>query len=64
VKKSGGKLLRPLSLYPHFLKDLLRARKAAKEKGVEPAARFLETAMVALEEIGVPRTNIRHESYG
>lgn len=39
-------------------------RKAAKDKGIDPAPRFLETAMAALAEIGVPRGNVRHESYG
>jgi hypothetical protein len=28
------------------------------------APRFLEAAIVALDAIGVPRGNIRHESYG
>ena len=39
-------------------------RAAAKEKGIDPAPRFLEAAMSALEEIGVPRGSIKHESYG
>lgn len=39
-------------------------RKAAKEQGQEPAPRFLEGALAALEEIGVPRAHITRESYG
>jgi 3-ketosteroid 9alpha-monooxygenase subunit B len=39
-------------------------RKTAKEKGIEPAPRFLETAFATLEELGVPKKNVRHESYG
>jgi 3-ketosteroid 9alpha-monooxygenase subunit B len=39
-------------------------RAFAKEKGQAPQPRFLETAMTALEAIGVPKTSIRHESYG
>jgi ferredoxin-NADP reductase len=39
-------------------------RKAAKEKGQEPAPRFLEGALAALEEIGVPRAHVTRESYG
>jgi ferredoxin-NADP reductase len=39
-------------------------RKAAKEAGREPAPRFLEGALAALEEIGVPRAHVTRESYG
>jgi 3-ketosteroid 9alpha-monooxygenase subunit B len=39
-------------------------RAFAKERGQAPAPRFLETAMAALEHIGVPRANVKHESYG
>jgi ferredoxin-NADP reductase len=39
-------------------------RAFAKERGEAPAPRFLETAMAALERIGVPRANVKHESYG
>lgn len=39
-------------------------KRAAREKGVEPAPRFLEGALGALEEIGVPRANVTRESYG
>jgi len=39
-------------------------RRAAKEKSVEPAPRFLEAALAALAEIGVPKDHIYKESYG
>jgi 3-ketosteroid 9alpha-monooxygenase subunit B len=39
-------------------------KKAAKEKGVEPAPRFLEGSLAALEEMGVPRAHVTRESYG
>ncbi len=39
-------------------------RRAAREKGVEPLPRFLEGALAALVEIGVPPANITRESYG
>jgi len=39
-------------------------KKAAKEKGVEPAPRFLEGSLAALEEIGVPKAHVTLESYG
>jgi hypothetical protein len=39
-------------------------RRAAKEKGVEPTPRFLEAALTALAEIGVPKDRIYRESYG
>lgn len=39
-------------------------RLAAKETGSDPQPRFLESALEALEGIGVPRTHIHHESYG
>jgi ferredoxin-NADP reductase len=39
-------------------------RKAAKERGEPPAPRFMEGALAALDEIGVPRAHITRESYG
>jgi len=39
-------------------------RKAAREAGVAPAARFLETAVASLIELGVPDERIKKESYG
>ena len=39
-------------------------RQAAKEKGEEPAPRFLETTLAALEALGVPDERIHRESYG
>lgn len=39
-------------------------RLAAKEKGKEPAPRFLETVLAALDAIGVPTERVHHESYG
>ena len=39
-------------------------RLAAKEKGEEPAPRFLETTLEALENHGVPDERIHRESYG
>lgn len=39
-------------------------KKAAQEKGVEPAPRFLEGSLAALEEIGVPKAHVARESYG
>lgn len=39
-------------------------RRRAKEEGTEPAPRFLETVLAALEQIGVPRDRVHHESYG
>lgn len=39
-------------------------RLAAKEKGEEPKPRFLETALDALEAIGVPDEKVHRESYG
>jgi ferredoxin-NADP reductase len=39
-------------------------RQAAKEKGEEPAPRFLETTLEALENLGVPDERIHRESYG
>jgi 3-ketosteroid 9alpha-monooxygenase subunit B len=37
---------------------------AAKEKGVQPAPRFLETVLAGLAEVGVPDDRIEYESYG
>ena len=39
-------------------------KKAAKEKGIEPKPRFLESALQALEEIGFTDDRIKRESYG
>ena len=39
-------------------------RLAAKERGETPKPRFLEAALDALEEIGVPRDRVKRESYG
>jgi ferredoxin-NADP reductase len=39
-------------------------RLAAKEKGEEPAPRFLESVLEALENLGVPDERIHRESYG
>ncbi len=39
-------------------------RQAAKQRGEEPAPRFLETVLAALEAIGVPRQRVHRESYG
>ncbi len=39
-------------------------RKAAREKGVEPAPRFLETVLAGLKEIGLRPDQITRESYG
>lgn len=38
--------------------------EAAKQSGTAPQPRFLETAMEALKEIGVPANRIKRESYG
>jgi len=39
-------------------------RIVAKEKGTEPRPRFMETALEALDEIGVPDRRVHRESYG
>jgi ferredoxin-NADP reductase len=39
-------------------------RRAAREKGEEPAPRFLETVLAALGELGVAKDRIKNESYG
>lgn len=39
-------------------------KKAAKEKGIEPKPRFLESVLQALEEIGFDDNRIKRESYG
>ena len=39
-------------------------RQAAKERGEEPAPRFLEATLEALESLGVPDERIHRESYG
>lgn len=39
-------------------------RATAKERGEAPRPRFLEAALAALQEIGVPKDRVKHESYG
>ena len=39
-------------------------RRAAKECGEEPQPRFLETAIAAVAEAGVPKDRVKTESYG
>jgi 3-ketosteroid 9alpha-monooxygenase subunit B len=39
-------------------------RRAAREKGVEPTPRFLETVSAAVKEIGVPTDRFKTEAYG
>lgn len=39
-------------------------RAAARERGIEPEPRFLETVLAALETIGVPDKSVKRESYG
>jgi ferredoxin-NADP reductase len=39
-------------------------RVAAKEAGVEPQPRFMETVLAALESLGVKKNQITRESYG
>jgi 3-ketosteroid 9alpha-monooxygenase subunit B len=39
-------------------------RKAAREQGREPTARFMESVLAQLAEVGVPRERITRESYG
>ena len=39
-------------------------RKTAREQGVEPQPRFLETVVADLTRLGVPAANIKRESYG
>jgi ferredoxin-NADP reductase len=39
-------------------------KQVAREKGVDPTPRFLETALAGLVEIGVAKDRIKHESYG
>lgn len=39
-------------------------RAEAKEKGTTPDPRFLESAMEHLAAVGIPKTRIKHESYG
>jgi 3-ketosteroid 9alpha-monooxygenase subunit B len=39
-------------------------RQAARERGEVPRPRFLEAALAALQEIGVPRDRVKRESYG
>jgi len=37
---------------------------AAKQAGITPAPRFLETVVAQLRELGVPPDRIKRESYG
>ncbi len=39
-------------------------RIAAREKGVEPQPKFLETVIKLLNELGIPGSRIKRESYG
>jgi 3-ketosteroid 9alpha-monooxygenase subunit B len=39
-------------------------RKAARERGEEPQPRFLEAALAAVAEVGVPKERVKTESYG
>lgn len=39
-------------------------RAAARERGEAPAPRFLESVLVALETLGVPKDRVLRESYG
>ena len=39
-------------------------RLVARQQGTKPEPRFLESALVALENVGVPRERIHRESYG
>lgn len=39
-------------------------RAAAREKGIEPAPRFMETVSAAIREIGVPKDRFKTEAYG
>jgi ferredoxin-NADP reductase len=39
-------------------------RKAARAKGQEPTARFLETTLASLQAMGMPKDRINYESYG
>jgi ferredoxin-NADP reductase len=39
-------------------------RRRAREEGGEPSPRFLETALDAIAQIGVPSGRVHHESYG
>lgn len=39
-------------------------RAAARERGEEPKARFLESVVQALRDVGVPDDHVRRESYG
>jgi hypothetical protein len=39
-------------------------RQLARERGVEPAPRFIESSLQLLEELGVPRGHIKREEFG
>lgn len=39
-------------------------RAAAREKGIEPTPRFMETVSAAVREIGVPKDRFKTEAYG
>jgi 3-ketosteroid 9alpha-monooxygenase subunit B len=39
-------------------------RQAAREKGVEPTPRFMESVAAAVKEIGIPKDRFKTEAYG
>jgi ferredoxin-NADP reductase len=39
-------------------------KQAAREKGAEPAPRFMESVLLVLAELGVPKDRVLRESYG
>jgi ferredoxin-NADP reductase len=39
-------------------------RAAAKEAGVAPTPRFMESVVEILAEVGVPKDRVKRESYG
>lgn len=39
-------------------------KKLAREKGIEPPARFLESVLQSLQELSIPQDRIKRESYG
>ena len=41
-----------------------RDRQAAREQGVEPQPRFLESVSLLLDDMGVPREHIKREEFG
>lgn len=77
--RGAGYLRSPLSapLVRKYLRDPQNARvyvsgssisraqrQRAQELGIEPAPRFVETALGVLEEAGVPRAHIKREEFG